>query len=112
MPSRIVPLYLDIRFNAHPQVCGGELLCPNAIPPRSGEGIIWVDPKTQKLALWHIQRIEYYHALGYPKDGIPKASKAAGAVWLDKIADVDSERPTGRYISGVCWVKSPASAAR
>ncbi len=94
MASRIVPLYLDIRFNAHPHTCGGELFCPNSIPPRAGEGIFWVDPKTQKLALWHIQRVEYYCAVGYPKDRIPKSSKAAGAVWLDRIAEVDNGQPS------------------
>lgn len=92
MGSRLLPLLFDVRFNAYPRMEGGDMRCSKRIPPRPGEGLFWFDPILEKPGLWLIQRVEYYVAHGHSPDGIPRRSRADGAVWLNRIAGMEKER--------------------
>lgn len=81
----------DVRFGAYPDKFGGALRCAAGSPPTVGEGAQWVDPATSIITLWRIQKVEHYVCFGCPSDGIPASSKAFGAVWFEKIADLGTE---------------------
>lgn len=92
MGSQPLPLLFDVRFNAYPRVHGGDLRCSKRVPPKPDEGLFWHDPVSEKPGLWLIQRVEYYLAHGHPPDGMPKTSRADGALWLNRIAGMENEK--------------------
>lgn len=77
--------------------------CPQTTPPKSGEGLFWKDPISRRTGVWQIQRVEHYRIKGCPPDGIPKLSRADGAVWLAKITDFEESADEDNTKSQKPW---------